>query len=115
LVQKPPVSYTDRVLVPGRVVPTKVTSFGTYSIKIVDPLLFYSEVCSKTGKNNITVSDMAEQYINEFLMAYTTALASLSQDMVLVTDIPHKDYGARPIYGRYTRQRVVIQERLFNT
>lgn len=87
---KTPVSYTDRVLVPGRVVPTKVTSFGTYSIKIVDPLLFYSEVCSKTGKNNITVSDMAEQYINEFLMAYTTALASLSQDMVLVTDIPIK-------------------------
>lgn len=33
---------------------------------------------------------MAEQYINEFLMAYTTALASLSQDMVLVTDIPIK-------------------------
>jgi membrane protease subunit (stomatin/prohibitin family) len=87
---KNPVSYTDRVLVPGRVVPTKVTSFGTYSIKVADPILFYSEVCSKTGKTNLTTSDMAEQYINEFLMAYTTALASLSMDQVLVTDIPIK-------------------------
>ena len=31
---------------------------------------------------------MAEQYINEFLMAYQTALASLSMDQVLVSDIP---------------------------
>ncbi|HOB19593.1 MAG TPA: SPFH domain-containing protein [Candidatus Atribacteria bacterium] len=85
-----PVPYTDRVLVPGRVVPCKVTSFGTYSIKIVDPLLFYSEVCSKTEKVNLTVSDLAEQYLNEFLMAYTTALASLSMNNVLVSDIPIK-------------------------
>lgn len=85
-----PVSYTDRVLVPGRVVPCKITSFGTYSIKIADPLLFYHEVANKTGNNNITTSEMAEQYINEFLMAYTTALSSLSADNVLVSDIPMK-------------------------
>jgi len=87
---KNPVPYTDRVLVPGRPVPCKITSFGSYSIKIVDPILFYSEVCSKTDKTNFQVDDMAEQYINEFLMAYTTALASLSQDNVLVSDIPIK-------------------------
>jgi membrane protease subunit (stomatin/prohibitin family) len=85
---KNPVSYTDRVLVPGRVVPCKITSFGTYSIKIGDPILFYSEVCSKTDKANLKTLDLAEQYINEFLMAYTTALASLSMNQVLVTDIP---------------------------
>ncbi len=85
-----PVSYTDRVLVPGRVVPCKVTSFGTYSIRIMDPLLFYVEVCNKTDKTNLNVGDMAEQYINEFLMAYTTALSSLSADNVLVSDIPMK-------------------------
>lgn len=85
---KNPVPYTDRVLVPGRVVPCKVTSFGTYSIKIGDPLLFYSEVCSKISKTNLTTGDMAEQYINEFLMAYTTALASLSLNGVMVSDIP---------------------------
>lgn len=85
-----PVPYTDRVLVPGRVVPCKVTSFGTYSIKVTDPLLFYSEVCSKTDKANLNTSDMAEQYLNEFLMAYTTALASLSANNVMVSDIPIK-------------------------
>ncbi len=83
-----PVPYTDRVLVPGRVVPCKVTSFGTYSIKIADPLLFYSEVCRKTDKVILTTADMAEQYLNEFLMAYTTALASLSANQVMVSDIP---------------------------
>lgn len=87
---KNPVSYTDRVLVPGRVVPCKITSFGTYSIKIGDPLLFYNEVCSKSGKDNLNVSDMAEQYINEFLQAYTTALANLSANYVLVSDITIK-------------------------
>lgn len=85
-----PVSYTDRVLVPGRVVPCKITSFGTYSIKVQDPLLFYHEVCNKTGNVTLTTDDMAEQYINEFLMAYTTALASLSADNILVSDIPMK-------------------------
>lgn len=87
---KNPVPYTDRVLVPGRVVPCKVTSFGTYSIKVGDPLLFYNEVCGKTDKTSLTASDMAEQYINEFLMAYTTALASLSAAGVMVSDIPVK-------------------------
>ncbi|MCB2289826.1 SPFH domain-containing protein [Clostridium sp. CS001] len=87
---KNPVSYTDRVLVPGRVVPCKITSFGTYSIKVGDPLLFYNEVCSKTGKDNLSSSDMAEQYINEFLQAYTTALANLSANFVLVSDITIK-------------------------
>jgi len=82
-----PVSYTDRVLVPGRVVPCKVTSFGTYSIKIGDPILFYTEVCSKVGKSAVTSSDMGEQYLNEFLQAYTTALANLSVNHVLVSDI----------------------------
>ena len=84
---KSPVPYTDRVMVPGRGVPCKVTSFGTYSIKIGDPLLFYSEVCSKTSKANLSSTDLAEQYINEFLMAYTTALSNLSMQYVMVSDI----------------------------
>lgn len=85
---KHPVPYTDRVLIPGRVVPCKITSFGSYSIKISDPMLFYKEVCGKSGKQTLTVSDLAEQYIDEFLMAYQTALASLSMEQVLVSDIP---------------------------
>ncbi|WP_163193017.1 SPFH domain-containing protein [Clostridium thermarum] len=87
---KNPVSYTDRVLVPGRIVPCKVTSFGTYSIKVVDPILFYNEVCGKTGKATLTTFHLAEQYLNEFLMAYTTALSTLSMHNVLVSDIPSR-------------------------
>ena len=71
----------------GRPVPCKVTSFGTYSIKISDPLLFYSEVCSKTDKVNFTIEDI-EQYLNEFLMAYTTALAKLSLNNIMVSTFP---------------------------
>ena len=85
-----PVPYTDRVLVPGRVVPCKITSFGTYSVKVEDPLLFYNEVCNKTGNINLSINDLGEQYLNEFLMAYTTALASLSVDHIMVSDIPIK-------------------------
>lgn len=84
---KNPVSYADRALIPGRVVACKVTSFGTYSIKIADPLLFYTEVCSKSGYEDLTVDTMAEQYINEFIMAYSTALANLSTRSIMVQEI----------------------------
>lgn len=85
-----PVSYTDRTLVPGRIVPCKVTSHGTYSIKIENPLLFYAEVVPKSeiANKDLTSSDLGEQYVNEFLMAYTTALSSLSLQNITVTDIP---------------------------
>lgn len=87
---KTPVPYTDRVLVPGRPVPCKITSFGTYSIKVADPILFYKEVCAKVGKKNLEITDLAEHYINEFLMAYQTSLASLSMQNVCISDISIK-------------------------
>lgn len=85
-----PVPYTDRALVPGRIVPCKITSYGTYSLKISDPILFYSEVCNKSGKENFTTDDFGEQYLNEFLMAYTTALAKLSTENITISDVPIK-------------------------
>ena len=53
-------------------------------------MFVYSEVCNKTDNVNFVTDNLAEQYINEFLMAYTTALASLSLDQVMVSDIPIK-------------------------
>jgi len=105
-----PVPYTDRVLVPGRPVPCKITSFGTYSIKISDPILFYSEVLNKTGNQDFSIDNIAEQYINEFLMAYQTALASLSLDRVMVSDIPIKTmelgtYMADALDNQWLNQR----------
>lgn len=107
---KNPVPYTDRVLVPGRPVLCKITSFGTYSIKISDPILFYSEVCSKTGKDNFVKDEMAEQYVNEFLNAYETSLASLSMQNVMVSDIPIKrmelaQYMAQTLDTSWLEQR----------
>ncbi len=107
---KNPIPYTDRVLVQGRLVPCKITSFGTYSIKIGDPLLFYSEVCGKIGKKTLHVSDLAEQYINEFLMAYQTSLASLSADNVCVSDIAIKtmeigEYMAQALDNEWLSKR----------
>lgn len=107
---KNPVPYTDRVLVPGRPVLCKITSFGTYSIKISDPILFYSEVCSKTGKDNFVKDEMAEQYVNEFLNAYETSLASLSMQNVMVSDIPIKrmelaQYMAETLDNSWLEQR----------
>lgn len=82
-----PVPYTDRVLIPGRVVPCKLTSFGTYSIKVSDPMLFYRELVDKQNKSTFRVNDLAEQYLNEFLTAYQTALSKLSMDLVMINDI----------------------------
>lgn len=84
---KNPVSFADRVLVPGRIIACKITSFGTYSLKIMDPMLFYKEVCSKTSKESLEIQDMAEQYIDEFIMAYSTALANLSTQGITVSEI----------------------------
>jgi len=84
-----PVPYTDRTLVPGRVVPCKITSHGTYTIKVQNPLLFYAEVIGKgeIADRDLATENLSEQYVNEFLMAYTTALSSLSLQNVGITDI----------------------------
>lgn len=107
---KNPVPFTDRVMVPGRAVPCKLTSFGTYSIKVEDPLLFYKEVCAKNNMSSLTINDIAEQYNNEFLMAYATALARLSADCIMVSDIPMKtielgQYMAGVLDGEWLSKR----------
>ena len=84
---KQPILFADRATLNGTLLTAKVTSFGTYSIKISDPMLFYREVCSKTGKETFTAEDMAEQYTNEYLMALQTALASLAKEGMSVVEI----------------------------
>ncbi|MDO4766399.1 MAG: SPFH domain-containing protein, partial [Eubacteriales bacterium] len=84
---KQPILFADRATLNGTLLTAKVTSFGTYSLKISDPILFYREVCSKSGKDTLTVEDMAEQYTNEYLMALQTALASLAKEGMSVVEI----------------------------
>lgn len=52
---------------------------GTYSIKIKDPLLFYSEAVPR-NKERVEISDINEQYLSEFLEALQSAINQLSAD-----------------------------------
>lgn len=81
-----PIIYYDRVFT-SRPIPCSVRAFGSYSIKVSDPLLFYREVVSKNGADSLRIDDLSEQYIDEFLMAFSDATASLSLDNVSVAEI----------------------------
>jgi len=52
---------------------------GDYSIKIVNPLLFYREVIPK-DKSRVEFDDISEQYLAEFLEAFQAAINKMSAD-----------------------------------
>lgn len=62
---------------------------GTYSIKITDPLKFYSEVIPKNA-DRVEVSQINEQYLNEFLEALGAAINSMSADGVRISYVASK-------------------------
>jgi len=53
--------------------------FGTYSIKITDPLLFYTNVVSKSA-DRFDVSEFNGQYQQEFLVALSSMVTQYSVD-----------------------------------
>lgn len=53
---------------------------GSYTIRITDPLKFYVQVADHDADSSIDVADMSEQYRNEFLTAFQTALNKMSAD-----------------------------------
>ena len=52
---------------------------GNYSIKITDPILFYSEVIPKNA-DKVDFEDVAEQYLSEFLEALQASINQMSAD-----------------------------------
>ena len=48
-------------------------AFGTYSLKITDPILFYKEAISKSAQV-VHIEEINEQYLNEFLEALQTSM-----------------------------------------
>lgn len=52
---------------------------GTYTVKIVDPILFFREVLPKGG-GTITMDDIAQMYMSEFLEALQTSINRMSAD-----------------------------------
>lgn len=52
-------------------------AFGTYSIKITDPIKFYAEVIPRNA-TRVDIREINEQYLSEFLEAFQASLNRLS-------------------------------------
>ena len=59
---------------------------GNYSIKVVDPLLFFAEAIPR-GTEEVDIADINDQYLSEFLMAFQTSLNLLSQEGVRISTV----------------------------
>ncbi len=90
-----PIIFGDRKLVPGTMLSCEIRAHGTYSIKVSDPMLFYREVLNKTGEKDFTKDDLAEQYIDEFVAAFSDAVASMAYEDCSVIELPtrQRDIG----------------------
>lgn len=65
-------------------------AFGTYSIKIVDPIKFYTEAVPKNAEH-VDISDINEQYLSEFLGALQAAINKMSADGVRISHVTSKN------------------------
>ena len=65
-------------------------AFGTYSIKIVDPIKFYTEAVPKNAER-VDISDINEQYLSEFLGALQAAINQMSADGVRISHVTSKN------------------------
>ena len=62
---------------------------GTYSIRISDPLKFYAEVIPR-NMAQVEVSDVNEQFLDEFLEALQTSINQMSADGIRISYVPSK-------------------------
>jgi membrane protease subunit (stomatin/prohibitin family) len=62
---------------------------GTYSIKVTDPILFYSEAVPKNA-DHIEVEDINEQYLSEFLEALQSSMNQMSADGIRISYVASK-------------------------
>jgi len=62
---------------------------GNYSIKITDPIKFYSEVIPKNA-NSVDINIINEQYLSEFLEALQAAINQMSADNIRISYVPSK-------------------------
>lgn len=57
---------------------------GTYSIRIVDPLLFYAEAVPKSA-DRLEIQEINEQFLNEFLEGVQAAINRMSSDGIRIS------------------------------
>ena len=62
---------------------------GNYSIKISDPIKFYTEAIPK-NQDRVDIADINEQYLSEFLEALTAAINRMSADGIRISYVPSK-------------------------
>ena len=62
---------------------------GTYTMKIVDPILFFKEVIPKGG-GSITMDEIAQEYMSEFLEALQTSINQMSADGIRISHVTSK-------------------------
>ena len=64
-------------------------AFGTYSIRITDPLRFYAEAIPR-DRDRVEIGDINEQYLDEFLEALTAAINKMSVDNIRISHVASK-------------------------
>ena len=64
-------------------------AFGTYSIKITDPLKFYAEAIPRNAEH-VDINDINEQYLSEFLEALQVAINKMSADGIRISHVASK-------------------------
>ena len=64
-------------------------AFGTYSIRVTDPLKFYAEAIPR-NMDRVTVGDINEQYLSEFLEALQAAINKMSVDGIRISHVASK-------------------------
>ena len=62
---------------------------GTYSIKITDPIKFYTEVVPKNA-DRVEIGEINEQYLSEFLEALGAAINNMSADGIRISYVAGK-------------------------
>ncbi len=62
---------------------------GTYSIKVTDPLKFYAEVIPKNA-SVVDISQINDQYLNEFMQALHAAINQMSADGTRISYVASK-------------------------
>lgn len=63
--------------------------FGTYSIRITDPVLFYQQAIPRNARL-VHIDDINEQYLNEFLEALQASINAMSGQGVRISSLPSK-------------------------
>lgn len=63
--------------------------FGHYSVKIIDPILFYKEAVPRNA-TQVHIDDINEQYLSEFLEALQASINQMSSDGVRISNLPSK-------------------------